>query len=243
VLGGKRRSGGLPRAAVGMERNAVGRGRCGGPRGGARGRPDGGRDGGDPGRPRTARADRVPHAVGPRRRRASACEYPGHPPCSQSTTSTPSSLACEPAARSSLARWSATETAIGSATSAARSGHRRAGGADRLRAPAGRQPPRERQWSSRGRIPQRHGLRAPIGLAPVPFHLREPCQLACARPVRREGRSKVRASDRREARRVRSGLVSIWCHWLLGPPGLVWARVRDRGQTREWTRGVTGATR
>jgi len=31
--------------------------------------------------------------------------------------------------------------------------HRRAGGADRLRAPAGRQPPRQRQWSSRGRIP------------------------------------------------------------------------------------------
>jgi catechol 2,3-dioxygenase-like lactoylglutathione lyase family enzyme len=30
--------------------------------------------------------------------------------------------------------------------------HRRAGGADRLRAPAGRQPPRQRQWSSRGRI-------------------------------------------------------------------------------------------
>ena len=30
--------------------------------------------------------------------------------------------------------------------------HRRAGGADRLRAPASRQPPRQRQWSSRGRI-------------------------------------------------------------------------------------------
>jgi hypothetical protein len=31
--------------------------------------------------------------------------------------------------------------------------HRRAGGADRLRVPARRQPPRQRQWSSRGRIP------------------------------------------------------------------------------------------
>jgi hypothetical protein len=41
---------------------------------------------------------------------------------SRSTISTPSSLACEPAARSSLARWSATKTAIGSATSAARRG-------------------------------------------------------------------------------------------------------------------------
>ena len=41
---------------------------------------------------------------------------------SQSTTSTPSSLACKPAARSSLARRSATKTAIGSATSAARRG-------------------------------------------------------------------------------------------------------------------------
>src|SRR5450759_1195163 len=41
---------------------------------------------------------------------------------SQSTTSTPSSLAYEPAARSSLARWSATKTVIGSATSAARRG-------------------------------------------------------------------------------------------------------------------------
>jgi hypothetical protein len=30
--------------------------------------------------------------------------------------------------------------------------HRRARGTDRLRAPAGRQPPRQRQWSSRGRI-------------------------------------------------------------------------------------------
>ncbi len=42
---------------------------------------------------------------------------------SQSTTSTPSSsLACEPAARSSSASWSATKTAIGSATPAARRG-------------------------------------------------------------------------------------------------------------------------
>jgi hypothetical protein len=41
---------------------------------------------------------------------------------SQSTISTPSSLACESAARSSLARWSATKTVIGSATSAARRG-------------------------------------------------------------------------------------------------------------------------
>ncbi len=57
-------------------------------------------------------------ATGTRRRtpRASAMSH------SQSTTSTPSSPACEPAARSSLARWSATKTAIGSATSAARRG-------------------------------------------------------------------------------------------------------------------------
>jgi catechol 2,3-dioxygenase-like lactoylglutathione lyase family enzyme len=41
---------------------------------------------------------------------------------SQSTTSTPSSLACEPTAGSSLARWSATKTSIDSATSAARRG-------------------------------------------------------------------------------------------------------------------------
>jgi catechol 2,3-dioxygenase-like lactoylglutathione lyase family enzyme len=38
------------------------------------------------------------------------------------TTSTPSSLACELAARNSLATWSATKTAIGSATYAARRG-------------------------------------------------------------------------------------------------------------------------
>jgi hypothetical protein len=37
--------------------------------------------------------------------------------------------------------------------------HRRAGGADRLRAPAGRQPPRQRQWSSRGRIRYRARVR------------------------------------------------------------------------------------
>jgi len=37
-----------------------------------------------------------------------------------------------------------------------RGDHRRAGGADRLRGPAGRHPPRQRQWSSRGRIPIRH---------------------------------------------------------------------------------------
>ena len=49
----------------------------------------------------------------PRTPRASAMSH------SQSTTSTPSSLACEPAAQSSLARWSATKTATGSATSAA----------------------------------------------------------------------------------------------------------------------------
>jgi catechol 2,3-dioxygenase-like lactoylglutathione lyase family enzyme len=49
-------------------------------------------------------------ATGTRRRtpRASATSH------SRSTTLTPSSLACEPAARSSLARWSATKTAIGS---------------------------------------------------------------------------------------------------------------------------------
>jgi hypothetical protein len=41
---------------------------------------------------------------------------------SPSTTSTPSSPACEPTARSSLARWSATKTSIGSATSAVRRG-------------------------------------------------------------------------------------------------------------------------
>jgi len=40
---------------------------------------------------------------------------------SQSRTSTPSSLTCEPA-RSSLARWGATRTSIGSAASAARRG-------------------------------------------------------------------------------------------------------------------------
>jgi hypothetical protein len=94
------------------------------PRGGARGRPDGERDGGDPGRQRAARADqsstprRAGAATGTRGRtpRASAISH------SQSTTSTPLSLACEPAARSSLASWSATETAIGSATSAAPKG-------------------------------------------------------------------------------------------------------------------------
>jgi hypothetical protein len=52
----------------------------------------------------------------PANTRASAMSH------SQPTISTPSSLACEPAARSSLARWSATKTAIGSATSAARRG-------------------------------------------------------------------------------------------------------------------------
>jgi hypothetical protein len=63
-------------------------------------------------------APRAGAATGTRRRtpRASAMSH------SQSTISTPSSLACEPAARSSLARWSATKTAIGSATSAARRG-------------------------------------------------------------------------------------------------------------------------
>src|SRR6266498_5760237 len=41
---------------------------------------------------------------------------------SQSTTSTPPSPPCEPAAVSSLARWRTTKTSIGSATSAARRG-------------------------------------------------------------------------------------------------------------------------
>jgi hypothetical protein len=40
------------------------------------------------------------------------------------------------------------------------------------------------------------------------------------RPVRREFIRKV-TLDRRAARRVRSGLVSIWCHSLLGPPARV----------------------
>src|SRR5438309_6308960 len=63
-------------------------------------------------------ARRAGAATGMRRRtpRASAISH------SQSTTSTPSSLACEPAARRSLARWSNTKTAIGSATSAVRRG-------------------------------------------------------------------------------------------------------------------------
>jgi len=52
----------------------------------------------------------------PANTRASAMSH------SQSTISTPSSRACEPAARSSLARWTATKTGIGSATSAARRG-------------------------------------------------------------------------------------------------------------------------
>gem|GEM_PF-5396717 len=73
------------------------------------------------GRPRTDEVftpRRAGAAIGTRRRtpRASAMSH------SQSTTSTPSSRACEPAARSSLARWSATKTALGSATSAARRG-------------------------------------------------------------------------------------------------------------------------
>src|SRR5215211_1662723 len=49
----------------------------------------------------------------------------GHPPYrirSRRQTSTPSSLACAAAAPSSLERWSATKTAIGSATSATRRG-------------------------------------------------------------------------------------------------------------------------
>jgi hypothetical protein len=89
-------------------------------------------------RPRTAtdaRADRVSRSVraGPATRtrartpRASAISH------SQSTTSTLSSLACEPAARSSLASWSATNTASDSATSVTRRGSSRAGRADRLR--------------------------------------------------------------------------------------------------------------
>src|SRR5206468_1093191 len=65
-----------------------------------------------PGRPRTARADQVPRPVGRRRRPARARRTPlasaiSH---SQSTTSTPSSPACEPTARSSLARWRTTRT-------------------------------------------------------------------------------------------------------------------------------------
>ncbi len=67
-------------------------------------------------RPRTTTSPRSPL----RRRR--------HPPCRIVTPREPHptylvrALACEPAARSSLARWSATKTAIGSATSAARRG-------------------------------------------------------------------------------------------------------------------------
>src|ERR1035438_8656340 len=112
------RDGVLRRARTQAAGRGAGRGRLGGPRGGARGRPGGGRDGGDPGRPRTARADEVSRPPGTRRRtpRPSAMSH------SQSTTSTRPSLACKPAARSSLARWSATKTATGSATSAARRG-------------------------------------------------------------------------------------------------------------------------
>ena len=118
------RDGVLRRARTQAAGRGAGRGRLGGPRGGARGRPGGDRDGGDPGRPRTARADEVSRPVGPGRRpctrrrtlRASATSH------SRSTTSTPPSLACEPAAGSSLARWRTTKTSIGSATSAARRG-------------------------------------------------------------------------------------------------------------------------
>jgi catechol 2,3-dioxygenase-like lactoylglutathione lyase family enzyme len=56
--------------------------------------------------------DRTPR----RTPRASAISH------SQSTTSTPSSLACVHAAVSSLARWRTTKTSIGSAMSAARKG-------------------------------------------------------------------------------------------------------------------------
>jgi hypothetical protein len=148
------RDGVLRRARTQAAGRGAGRGRLGGPRGGARGRPGGDRDGGDPGRPRTARADEVSRPAGPGRRPARAGEHPGHAMSpSPSTTSTPSSRACEPAARSSLARWSATKTAIGSATSAARRGsssswpNRPADGSGRP------EPPRQRQRSSRGRIP------------------------------------------------------------------------------------------
>jgi hypothetical protein len=64
----------------------------------------------------THRRARAATGTRPRTPRASAMSH------SQSTTSTPSSPACEPAARSSSARWSATKTSIGSATSAARRG-------------------------------------------------------------------------------------------------------------------------
>jgi Glyoxalase/Bleomycin resistance protein/Dioxygenase superfamily len=69
-------------------------------------------------------ARRAGAATGTRRRtpRASAISH------SQSTISTPSSLACEPAAQSSLARWCATETVIGSATFAALAGPPATGG-------------------------------------------------------------------------------------------------------------------
>jgi hypothetical protein len=132
-------------------RARAGRGRLAGPRWPVEGVRGGDRDGGDPGGPRTARTDEVSRPAGPGRRparagtpRASAMSH------SQSTISTPSLLA----ARSSLARWSGTTTVNGSATSAARRDHRRAGGADRLRLrPAPTASPASVAF--RGRIPFR----------------------------------------------------------------------------------------
>ncbi len=64
--------------------------------------------------------------------------------------STPSSLACEPLAQSSLARWSATKTAIGSATPETRRGSS-SSWRSRSAEGSGRPPnkPRQRHWSSR----------------------------------------------------------------------------------------------
>ena len=119
-----------------LQGDRAGRRRLGRPRGGARGRPGGVRDGGDPGRPRSARAGEVPLPLGPQatgtRRRTPWASAMSH---SLSTTSTPPSPPCEPAAVSSSARWRTTKTSIASATSAARRGSSsswRSGSAERL---------------------------------------------------------------------------------------------------------------
>jgi hypothetical protein len=67
---------------------------------------------------------------------------------SQSTTSTPLSPGCKPVARSSSARWSATRTAIASATSAARRGFSSCLRSRSAESSGRRQASRRRQWSS-----------------------------------------------------------------------------------------------
>jgi hypothetical protein len=96
-----------------------------------------------------------PRGGGVRRAAARRARPPRGPPSYVGTVVSLSvlhRLAYEPAARSSPARWSAAKSVIGSATSEARRGSPSSRRSRSAEGSAGRQPPRQRHGSSRGRI-------------------------------------------------------------------------------------------